>query len=78
MSKKATIADQVLELLSGGDKWVDEIIAGVSAQLASIRACLGQLVKQDVIVRVKRGIYGKKGVLETPGAVKNPRNIWIM
>ena len=73
MSKKATIADQVLELLSDGDKWADEIVAGVSAQPVSIRMRLGQLVKQGVIVRVKRGIYRKKEVLEEPGAVKNPR-----
>ena len=73
MSKKATIADQVLELLSDGDKWADEIVAGVSAQPVSIRMRLGQLVKQGVIVRVKRGVYRKKEVLEEPGATKNPR-----
>ena len=53
MSKKATIADQVLELLSEGDKWADEIVAGVSAKPVSIRMRLGQLVKEGVIVRVK-------------------------
>ena len=73
MSKKATIADQILGLLSEGDTWADEIVAGVSAQPASIRVCLGQLVKKGVIVRVKRGIYRKKEVLEEPGAVKNSR-----
>ena len=73
MSKRVTIADQVLELLSDGDKWADEIVTGVSAQPASVRARLGQLVKQGVIVRVKRGIYRKKEVLEEPGAVKNIR-----
>ena len=73
MSKKATIADQILEMLSEGDKWADEIVAGVSAQPVSIRMRLGQLVKQGVIVRVKRGIYRKKEVLEEPGAAENPR-----
>ena len=73
MSKKATIADQVLALLSEGDKWADEIVAGVSAQSVSIRMCLCQLVKEGEIVRVKRGIYRKKEVLETPGAEKNTR-----
>ena len=73
MSKKATIADQILGLLSEGDTWTDEIVAGVSAQPASIRVCLGQLVKKGVIVRVKRGIYRKKEVLEEPGTVKNSR-----
>ena len=73
MSKKATIADQILELLSEGDKWADEIVAGVSAPTASIRACLGKLVKKGVIVRVKRGIYRKKEVLEVPGATENLR-----
>ena len=74
MSKKATIADQILELLSEGDKWADEIVAGVSAPTASIRACLGKLVKKGVIVRVKRGIYRKKEVLGERGAVENRRN----
>ena len=73
MSKRVTIADQILGLLSEGDTWADEIVAGVSAQPASIRVCLGQLVKKGVIVRVKRGIYRKKEVLEEPGAVKNSR-----
>ena len=58
MSKKATIADQILGLLSEGDQWADEIVAGVSAQPVSIRACLGQLVRKGVIVRVKRGTAG--------------------
>ena len=73
MSKKATIADQILGLLSEGDKWADEIVSGVSAQPVSIRMCLCQLVKQGVIVRVKRGIYRKKEVLETPAATENLR-----
>ena len=34
---------------------------------------LGQLVKEGVIVRVKRGIYRKKEGLEAPGAAENPR-----
>ena len=68
MAKKETIADQILELLSEGDKWADEIVAGVSAQPASIRACFGQLVKKDVILRLKRGIYRRKEGLEVPGA----------
>ena len=78
MFKKATIADQILELLSEGDKWADEIVAGVSAQSVSIRMCLCQLVKEGEIVRVQRGIYRKKEVLETPGAVKIRENIWRM
>ena len=73
MSKRVTIADQILGLLSEGDRWADEIVAGVSAQPASIRVCLGQLVKKGVIVRVKRGIYRKKEVLEVPGATENLR-----
>lgn len=73
MSKRVTIADQVLELLSEGDKWADEIVAGVSAKPVSIRARLGQLVKEGIIVRVKRGIYRKKEVLEVPRAAENPR-----
>lgn len=73
MSKKATIADQILELLSDGNKWTFEIVAGVSAQPASIRVCLWQLVKKGEIVRVKRGIYGKKEVLEVPAAAENTR-----
>ena len=73
MSKRGTIADQILALLSEGDKWADEIVSGVSAQPVSIRMCLCQLVKQGVIMRVKRGIYRKKEVLETPGAVENVR-----
>ena len=73
MSKKATIADQILGLLSEDDKWADEIVSGVSAQPVSIRMCLCQLVKQGVIVRVKRGIYRKKEVLETPAATENLR-----
>ena len=73
MSKRVTIADQILGLLSEGDKWVDEIVAGVSAQPASIRVCLWQLVKKGEIVRVKRGIYRKKEVLEVPGATEDLR-----
>lgn len=73
MSKKATIADQILALLSEGDKWADEIVAGVSAQPVSIRMCLCRLVKAGEIVRVKRGIYRKKEVLEVPGATENLR-----
>ena len=73
MSKRVTIADQILGLLSEGDTWADEIVSGVSAQPASIRVCLGQLVKKGVIVRVKRGIYRKKEVLEVPGATENLR-----
>ena len=73
MSKRATIADQILGLLSEGDRWANEIVAGVSAQPASIRVCLWQLVKKGEIVRVKRGIYRKKEVLEERGAVKNSR-----
>ena len=45
MTRKGTIADQILGMLWEGDKWADEIVAGVSAQPASIRACLGKLVK---------------------------------
>lgn len=73
MSKRATIADQVLELLSEGDKWADEIVSGVSAQPVSIRMRLCQLVKEGVIVRVKRGIYRKKEVLEVPVTTENRR-----
>ena len=73
MSKRVTIADQILGLLSEGDRWADEIVAGVSAQPASIRVCLWQLVKKGEIVRVKRGIYRKKEVLEAPGAAENLR-----
>ena len=73
MSKRVTIADQILGLLSEGDRWADEIVAGVSAQPASIRVCLWQLVKKGEIVRVKRGIYRKKEVLEAPGATENLR-----
>ena len=35
--------------------------------------CLCQLVKEGVIVRVKRGIYRKKEVLEARGVVENVR-----
>lgn len=73
MSKKMTIADQILALLSEGDKWADEIVAGVSAQPVSIRACLVKLVKKGAIVRVKRGVYRKKEVLGERGAVENSR-----
>ena len=74
MAKRVTIADQVLALLSDGDKWADEIVAGVSdSQPVSIRMCLCKLLKQGVIVRVKRGIYRKKEVLKVPGAAENPR-----
>ena len=73
MAKKATISDQILGLLSEGDKWADEIVAGVSAQPASIRACLGNLVRKGVIVRLKRGVYGKKAVLGERGTVENLR-----
>ena len=73
MSKKVPIADQILALLSDGNKWTFEIVAGVSAQPASIRVCLWQLVKKGEIVRVKRGIYGKKEVLEAPETAEKPR-----
>lgn len=73
MAKKVTIADQILRLLSEGNKWADEIVAGVSAQPASIRACLGVLVRQGAILRIKRGVYGKKEVPGARGAVENLR-----
>lgn len=73
MAKKVTIADQILRLLSEGNKWADEIVAGVSAQPASIRACLGELVRQGAILRIKRGVYGKKEVPGARGAVENLR-----
>lgn len=73
MSKEVTIADQILALLSEGDMWADEIVACVSAQPVSIRMCLCQLVKQGAIVRVKRGIYRKKEVLEEAGTAENLR-----
>ena len=61
-------------MLSEDDRWADEIIASVSvSQPASIRACLLKLVKKGVIVRVKRGIYRRKEVLEVPGAMENSR-----
>ena len=63
MSKKATIADQILGLLSEGDKWAFEIVDGVSAQPVPIRMCLCQLVKEGVIVRVKRVFIAKKRCL---------------
>lgn len=37
------------------------------------RACLGDLVRQGTILRIKRDVYGKKGVPGERGAVENLR-----
>ena len=60
MCKKATIADQILALLSEGDKWADEIVDGVPAQPVSIRMCLCQLVKKGCDCARQTGYLSQK------------------
>ena len=70
---KSKLEDQILDVLSEGEKKSSEIKEALQGNAASIDKRLSKMAKSGKITRVDQGIYRLLGPQDAPGKVENSR-----
>ena len=70
---KPKLEDQILEVLSEGEKTSAEIKKALQGNAASIDKRLSKMAKSGKITRVDQGLYRLPGPQDAPGEVENSR-----